>query len=174
MHPRSGRTFSRGVGANRRVSTWATVTQTVSIAAANAYSTFDLLANFKADGGTTQGVTVARTRLLYTTTSTLNATTNFTVGIIRGQASDTGTSIAGAPTPDTSPYEDWAYWAWHFTDANGNWNYEGTANGKALDLKAQRKLPELQMNYNMVIKSLAAPAYPQVFQVTGRVLLLLP
>jgi len=169
-----GRRFSRGTGANRRVTTWASVQTTVSIAAANAYNTFDLLGNFKADGGTQQGITVLRTRLLYTTASALNATTDFVVGIIRGQNTDVGVSIAGAPTPDLDPYEDWSYWAWHFTDANGNWNPHGTANTYPLDLKAQRKLPELQMNYNMVIKSLAAPAYPQVFQVTGRVLLALP
>jgi hypothetical protein len=96
------------------------------------------------------------------------------IGIIRGQNTDQGANIAGAPVPDLDPYEDWAYWAWHFTDQNGNWNPRGTANTYELDLKAKRRLPELQMAYNLVIKSLAAPSYPQVFQVTGRVLLALP
>jgi len=165
--------FSRNSGA-RRVTTWATVTQTLSITAANQYQTFDLLANFKADGGTQQGVTITRTHLRTTLQSATNATTDFTYGLIRGQNTDVGTNIAGAPVPDADPYEDWLLWRWLFTDQNGNFNASGSSNTDEIDIKAMRKLPELQMTYNYVLKVLAAPAYPMVFQVTGRVLLTLP
>jgi hypothetical protein len=43
-----------------------------------------------------------------------------------------------------------------------------------IDSKAMRKLEELQMNYNLVIDVPAAATFPAVFQVTGRVLLMLP
>lgn len=161
-----------------RRTTWATVTQTVSLAAADDYFTFDLLANFKADGGVQQAVTVARTHLLDTITSGVTAGDNFALGLIRGQSTDVGTNIAGAPTPDVDPYEDWLLWQWRFaTDAGDGvttYSEHGATNVLSFDLKAMRKLEELQMSYNLVIKQLAATTFPVVHQVTGRVLLMLP
>jgi hypothetical protein len=98
---------------------------------------------------------------------------NFHVGLIRGQASDVGVNIAGAPTPAAQPYEDWLLWDYLFVSAAGDIDRYGGSQ-LAYDLRAQRRLQELQMNYNMVIDVPAASVFPAVFQVTGRVLLKLP
>ena len=167
----------RGSLAQRRRTTWATVTQTVSLAAANNYFTFDLLANFKADGGTQQAVTVVRTHLMDSITSVVTAGDDFAMGLIRGQATDVGANIAGAPQPDLQSYEDWLLWQWRFASKSpdgGVYSTLGQTNTLEWDLKAQRKLEELQMSYNMVIKQLASATFPVVHQITGRVLLMLP
>jgi hypothetical protein len=168
------RSTARRRSAPRRSTTWATVSQTFSIAAANGYQTADLLSNFKADGGTQQGVTVARTHLRVVPTSAMVAGNNFHVGLIRGQASDVGVNIAGAPTPAAQPYEDWLLWDYMFVDALGPFLDSQGGTQLKYDLRAMRRLQELQMNYNMVIDVPAASVFPAVFQVTGRVLLKLP
>jgi hypothetical protein len=157
------------------------VTQTFSLAAANDYFTIDLLANFRADGGTQQAATIVRTHLLDSVTSVVDAGDNFAMGLIRGQRTDEGANIAGAPVPDLDPYEDWLLWQWRFAshartgvDGTGVYSEHGATNTLVVDSKAQRKLEELNMSYNLVIKQLAAGAFPAVHQVTGRVLLLLP
>ena len=163
-----------------RRTTWATVASTVSLGAADDYSTTDLLSNFKADGGVQQAVTVARTHLLLQVTSAVNPGDNFAFGLIRGQNTDVGANVAGAPVPDLDPYNDWVLWQWRFASSvnsggvTGCYSHMGFTNVLAYDVKAMRRLEELQMNYNLVIKQLAATTFPVVFQITGRVLLMLP
>jgi len=174
MSPRRRSRFVRSPG---RRTTWAIVTQTISHAAANDYSTIDLLANFKADGGVQQAVTVVRTHLLDSITSTVAPGDNYTFGLIRGQNTDIGNNVVGAPVPDLDPYNDWLLWQWRWasdTIAGGIFSHTGSTNVIPVDLKAQRKLEELQMTYNLVIKTLAAGTFPVVHQITGRVLLMLP
>jgi hypothetical protein len=157
-----------------RQTTWATVEATASIAAANGFQTLDLLSNFKADGGTQQAVTITRTHLRIIPTAGVQAAgNNFHVGLIRGQMSDVGTNIAGAPTPAAQPYEDWLLWDHLFTDQTASLDaFSGTQ--LHYDLRSQRRLEELQMNYNLVIDVPASAVFPAVFMITGRVLLKLP
>jgi hypothetical protein len=70
-------------------------------------------------------------------------------------------------------YDDWMIWDHLFSDFSGAFNEFG---GFQLnyDLKAMRRLEELQMNYNGVIEVASWTAFPAVFNVTGRVLLMLP
>jgi len=171
------RSRRRAFNRQGRKSTWATVESTISLAAANAYSTIDLLANFKADGGVQQAVTVVRTHLVDHVTSAVNPGDNFALGLIRGQNTDVGANIAGAPVPDLDPYNDWLLWQWRWAsnaNAAGIYSDCGFTNNMLYDIKAQRRLEELQMSYNLVIKQLAATTFPVVHQITGRVLLLLP
>jgi len=174
MPRRSRRSFQR----QGRRTTWATVQETVSVTAADDYVTIDLLSNFKADGGVQQAVTVVRTHLLDAITSAVDPSDNFVLGLIRGQNADVGSNIAGAPVPDVDPYDDWLLWQWRFASNNGSeigvYSEHGGTNVLTWDLKAQRRLEELQMNYNLVIKQLAASTFPVVHQITGRVLLMLP
>jgi len=167
--------FQRGSGASRRPTTWARYTNTnISFAAANAYQTLDLLSNFKTDGGVQQGVTTMRTILRYTWLAPAPAEGDtFAVGIIRGQNTDLGASIAGAPDPINDPYEDWAYWAQHVADNNGLF-FEHHANQLFIDLRSMRKLPELQMSYNVVLKVVSAPSFPATMSLTASTLLKLP
>jgi len=168
------RTRNRRSTSQRRRTTWATVSSTISIPAANGFNTIDLLGLFKADGGTQQAVTIARTHLRVIPTSASWALgNNFHVGIIKGQSSDVGAGVVGAPTPAANPYADWVIWDYHFFDnALGLNQYTGAQ--LEYDLKSMRRLEELQMNYNLVIDVPAAATFPAVFQVTGRILLMLP
>jgi hypothetical protein len=150
-----------------------TVDQTFSIAAANGYQTNDLLTTFKADGGTQQAVTIARTHLRVCPVTNPALGNNFYMGLIRGQNTDVGVNTAGAPNPATALYADWLLWEHVFVDTQAQFTAAGGAQLE-LDLRAMRRLEELQMNYNMVIEVPAWATFPAVFQVTGRILLMLP
>jgi len=146
-----------------------------ALAANGNYSTLDLLAPFKTDGGVQQGVTVTRTHLNFSVTSQASAADAFTWGIIRGQNTDVGANVAGAPTPDLDPYEDWAMWRTE-TCADGiaqNHYFPGSSNVRDFDLRAQRRLPELQMTWNLVMKRLTGSVTLNV-TVTASILLKLP
>jgi hypothetical protein len=158
----------------RRKTTWAHVLETVSIAAANGYSTIDLLQQAKADGLAQQAVTITRTHLRITWQSPAPAAgNNWYYGLVRGQSQDVGANVVGAPTPVNEPYADWLLWDYLYADNNGLF-FPHHANQHVIDLKAQRRLEELQMNYNMVIGVVAAPSFPVTLQVMGRVLVTLP
>ena len=173
MPTRGGRRSGVARSQRRRTS-WVTVDQTISIPAANGYNTIDLLASFKADGGTQQAVTIGRTHLRIAPTAGFQAPGNsWYLGLIRGQNSDVGASVVGAPNPATALYADWLLWEHVVVDTGLGINQY---NGEQLmiDSKAMRRLEELQMNYNLVITVPASSVFPATFLVTGRVLLLLP
>jgi hypothetical protein len=174
-HSRRSSSLRRAVA--RRKTTWARIQETTTIAAANAYSTFDMLAGWKADGGSQQGVTIVRTHLLLTQTTACNPGDNFVWGLIRGQNTDQGVGVVGAPVPDLDPYEDWLMWEHRYAsnfEANGCYSSSGGTNSLYYDLRAKRVLPELQQAYNCVIKSLSSVTYPVTIQVNGSILLTLP
>jgi len=139
---------------SRRRTTWARGSGAQSFAAAG-YSTFDLLNDYVAAGGTTAGVTVVRTHLYLSFAVAPTVGTPFGVGIVRGQNTDVGLSVVGAPRPITDEFEDWAFWEVPIASDAGTgvgpayypWNI------RMLDLKSQRKIPELQMSYNLVLQS---------------------
>jgi len=172
---RSRRRFNAGHGASRRRTTWARVESTVTLAATGDYGTTDLLTAFKADGGVTQGVTIARSHLVLAVEDLPDAGDQFAWGLIRGQNTDVGVNIAGAPEPVADPYEDWAMWelltAGAIVGAGAYW--PGGGNTWRYDIKAQRKIPELQQAWNAVFTNVSATT-PFTIGVTGSILLLLP
>jgi hypothetical protein len=172
---RSGRRLNIHSMAPRRTTTWARSTNSFSLAVAG-YATLDLLAPFKTSGGQQQGVTVVRTHLNFSVFSTATSRDIFTWGVMRGQNTDVGANIAGAPTPDLDPYEDWAMWRTEQASPTSATNafFFPAGNNRDFDIKAQRRLPELQMTYNLVIKCLVATAAPLQLQVAASVLLKLP
>src|ERR1700722_13129854 len=93
-----------------RPTTWARSVNVFALAANGNYSTLDLLGPFKTSGGVTQGVTVIRTHLAWSVTTAVAAGDSFSWATGRGQNSDIGANIAGAPVPDTQQYEDWNMW----------------------------------------------------------------
>jgi len=174
--PSRRRRFTRSPG---RRTTWASVDTGMILAAADDYTTIDLLSNFKADGGVQQAVTVVRTHLMVAVTSAVQTGDRFSLGLIRGQSTDVGDNIAGAPVADADPYEDWLLWKIYnagTTDSGsgaGVFSPHGNTNVLEFDLKAQRKLEELQMSYNLVIRNIASEvAFTP--KITGRILLMLP
>src|ERR1700726_923867 len=101
-------------GTARRRTTWARSLGTITNGAVGGYGSVALLAEFKAAGGVQQGVTVGRILLRWSHTTLVATGDEFAIGVIRGQNTDVGTSIAGAPEPVADPYEDWLYWSVHY------------------------------------------------------------
>jgi len=168
----SGR--ARPARRDRRRTTWATFVQAINLGTDGAYVTVDLLANFRAAGGTTAGCTILRTHLLWSATAGFASPGDFFAhGLYRGQTVDVSASPAPqAPNPVTDLYEDWMLWEERVADNEGALTQYGVANG-AIDLRAKRKIPELHMTYLYVITRGHSTATATV-QVTGRVLLALP
>ena len=174
MPTRRRRTFS--TSAARRRTTWATVSEVITLAGTGDYQTIDLLANFKADGGVQQACTIARTHLVLAVEDAPDAGDQFAWGLLRGQNSDVGTNIAGAPTPNEDPYNDWVLWetlSAGVAPGGGAAYWPGSGNVWRYDIKAMRKLEELQMCYNAVFDNISGTA-PLTIGVTGRVLVMLP
>jgi hypothetical protein len=172
MHSR--RSISRGSGL-RRKTTWArdNITDTV---ASNTFKTYDLLATAKSAGLAQQGVTIARTHLSIQVWSAVAGGDQMAFGIIRGQNTDVGTSVAGAPVPIADPYEDWVWWDIRTASepgGSGCYSRTGLTNSWTIDVRAQRRLPELQMSYNLVMQA-AVVAATVSFTVCASTLLMLP
>ena len=147
-----------------------------ALAANGNYSTLDLLGPFKTSGGVTQGVTVIRTHLAWSVTTAVAAGDSFSWATGRGQNSDIGANIAGAPVPDTQQYEDWNMWRFEVAcnSTGAGASYWKQANQTEFDVKAARKIPELQQSYNLVIKRQTVTAATLGITVVASVLLKLP
>jgi len=175
--PNSNRRPSRTSGSNRRKTTWASLfTQAISLTAANQYTTIDLLSEYSGKAGASLvGITVIRTIWLLTVLGSPATGDQFTYGVIRGQASDVGANIAGAPVP-TDHYEDWAYLSQETAGgtSSATFCHTGASNILAYDLKVSRKLPELDMRWNFVIEAGPHTTFPATFSLAARSLILLP
>jgi hypothetical protein len=174
MPRRSGRSSGRSSSARRRT-TWATVTGTTSVAAANGFVATDLLTQYRAVlGADTAGVTIARAHLHYSVTAGLTAIGNNIVhGIIVTDLNDVGANIAGSPRPASDLNADWMWWEWKFTDVSGNLEPGGAANWD-VDLRGKRKMHQVGQTLVDVMQVPASAAFPVTVQVTGRILLMLP
>jgi len=164
---------SRSMGRARRRTTWATHQSTESFAAANDKHTIDLLDGYKTAGGTVAGITVGRTLIhLAVTAGTQTAGDRLNVGLIRGQDSDVGTNITGAPDASSKFFEDWAWLEQYDSSVSGGGPLYGKygSNVLSIDVHAKRKLPELQMSWNLVLHSSVIVTW----QLFTRTLILLP
>jgi len=174
---RAGRRLNIHTMAPRRETTWARSVNVFALAANGNYSTLDLLQPFKTSGGVQQGVTVTRMHMTWSVTSSVASTDSFAWGVLRGQNTDVGANIAGAPVPDLDPYEDWMMWRTEtacFNGGGGSFFWENSSNVREVDIKAQRRLPELQMTCNLVVKRLLSVAATQQITVSVSTLLKLP
>jgi hypothetical protein len=146
---------------------------TSSLGNAAAYENFDLLANFKTDGGVTQGVTVARIHCRMTRTSALTSGDVYDWGIFRGQNADVGLSVVGAPNASADPYEDWMFWE---SIGTGHELAEqpGGGNTRVYDIRAKRKLLQLQEVLVLSHGTANVTTFPLTVFFSGSVLLMLP
>jgi hypothetical protein len=165
---------SRSAGTARRRTTWATHQSTEAFAAANDLHTINLLDQYLTAGGSIAGITVARTvvHLAYTTATGPASGDRLTVGLIRGQNTDVGTNVVGAPSPSANLFEDWA-WLEQYdasTSAGGPLYGKWGSNVISLDIRSKRKLPELQMTWNLALKSSVIASW----QLFARTLIYLP
>ena len=157
-----------------RTTTWARSVNVFALGANGNYATLDLLAPFKTSGGIQQGATVTRIHLGIAVTSAVAASDSFAWGILRGQDSDIGANVAGAPVPSTHPYEDWMMWRTEVACAGVNTSYWRDANQVEWDLRSQRRLPELQMALNMVVIRNSVTAANLAITAVASILLKLP
>lgn len=179
MSPLHRRSSVRPLGSTRRRTTWAREIGSATLSTDGAYSTFDLLNTFKTAGGNTQGITIARTHLVIAIQSVPAANDALAYGVIRGQNTDVGLSIAGAPSPNGDLFEDWAFWEYLPMAAQPDGGGycaapTGPNDSWRVDIRAKRKLPELQMSWNFVIERVAAVSTDLVVNFSASTLLMLP
>ena len=172
MSPRhaSGRRMG---GTARRRTTWATHQSTETFAAANDLHTINLLDQYLTAGGEQAGITIARTVVhLAITSATVTSGDRFSIGLIRGQSSDVGLNIAGAPSPSAQLFADWAWLEQYDASTSGGGPLYGKwgSNVVSIDTTAKRRLPELQMTWNLALKSSVIATW----QLFARTLIYLP
>jgi hypothetical protein len=88
-----------------------------------------------------------------------------------------GVTIAGAPTPVSHPYEDWLWWSVFYgctQPGAGSQMFPGGGNVYEVDIKAKRRLEDLNENLNLVSVNPVAGAFPAQVNYTASVLLMLP
>ena len=146
----------------RRRTTWARDNLLVGpVATGNHWVTNDLLATFKSAGGNQQGVTVGRIHLRGSIWSAVAAGDQFALGVIRGQDTDVGSSVVGSPNPVANPYEDWLFWGiYTASNAGGSGVYSptGLTNVIEIDIKAKRRLEELDQQLQLVVMNVVTGA----------------
>jgi hypothetical protein len=171
MHSRRRRAVGRSV---RRRTTWARFDASLAVPLVNEVITADLLSVWKGAGGTQQAVTIGRTHIRVVLLGGAPiAGNNIFIGLIRGQTNDVGSNIAGAPNPSVDLNEDWLLWD-KLTVDPALALVPGGSQQVTYDLKAMRKLSELEESYNVAISSTSYNAFPANVRVTCSTLLLLP
>jgi len=147
----------------RRKLTWATVRsagQTINTTG----TLVDLLAEYKLAGGSTQGITIMRTHIaLNVTSASAGVGDGAFVGLVVGTDVDTTTQI----TP-TEPFLDWMLYTSYYSAGGG-----GVINSATVDLRAKRKMQELNQVYWMDLVALLGVNATQV-AFTARTLIALP
>jgi len=168
---------SARVGSARRRTTWARSVGVITNAAAANFATVDLLAEFKAAGGNTQGVTVGRCHLRWSNTTLVAPSDEIAIGVLKGQDSDVGASVVGAPEPLAKPYADWLYWSVFYgcdQPGAGTTFYEGGSNNWSADIRAKRKLADLNETLNLVVRNAQSGTFPATTLYSASTLLILP
>jgi len=138
----------------RRRTTWARYGGFSTIGAASSV-TLNVLSGYSAlPGASLAGITIGRTLINLSITANPVAGDIFTWGLIRGQDTDAGSPTpVGAPVPATHTYEDWAWWEQTTSDSVGPSYWSGVSNQRWVDVRSKRKLPELQMAWNLVLQA---------------------
>ena len=124
----------------------------------------DLLAEYKLAGGSTQGITIMRTHIaLNVTSASAGVGDGAFVGLVVGTDADTATQV----TP-TEPFLDWMLYTSIYSAGGG-----GVINSHEIDLRAKRKMQELNQIYWLDLAALLGTNATQV-AFTARTLIALP
>ena len=166
MPPRHRRSY--GPSRTRRRLTWATVDQSLTLAA-GAGSNVDLLALLNVAGSNIIGLTVMRTHLELGITTTVSVGDRLRVGLAIGKASDLGPIAAGDLTP-ADPGLEWQLWR-HET-ASPTFSEDGSNNNLRYDVKSRRRIRQLNDRY--ILSTLNSVGVSKTFTIQGRVLCALP
>jgi len=155
----------------RRKLVWAETGGTLTPGVAGAGAITDLLAGYRAGGGSTQGITIMRTHIAYSAFlhAAPNAGNGFASGVI---VDDTAQTVA---TMNTSQiYKDWMYITNKYSGNSDTAFASGTGfiYGGDIDLRSKRKCQELQQTLWMCTDRLTANVIDVAF--LARVLIALP
>jgi hypothetical protein len=165
-------------GAERRRTDWARQSGAITVEAGD-LTYINLLDDYVSDGGNLAGVTVARTHLRLSVTSDVTAGDTFYWGMIAGPTSYVGTNLTGVPGPEEDPYADWAMWenptaSLDVLTGTGYGRYFGPANNRMVDLRAKRKLSQLQTSWLICVLGGTIAATTLVVNYSHSTLLMLP
>jgi hypothetical protein len=133
---------TRPIRPQRRRLEWADSLITFNAIATNTLQTTDLLANFVADGGSREGVTVIRTHIqcAYAPASVGGRST---IGLI--VSSLQASTITGELNPLNDPYEPWLLVKTLYPGASGA--TVNATNPFEIDVKSKRKVQHIQETY---------------------------
>jgi hypothetical protein len=143
----------------RRRTDWARQSGSFTLTTGTASATtVDLLTQYKADGGNTAGVTVARTHLRMAITSDVTGGDDFYWGLYRGAISNVGSELSGSPTPFTDPYNDWAMWqhlvaSLDVLSTTGYAHYWPATNNHEYDIRSKRRIDQVQMGWLLCVEA---------------------
>jgi len=156
----------------RRKRVWADEAGSLTGAAKATLFAFDLLATYRAAGGSTQGVTVVRTVVdLACSVDQASALGDIvTWGLVKGTQ-----TVADAPDPFSEPFADWAYIHTSFPgEANSDLTAGSPRVPSTFDVHSMRKIDEVGDTW--LLCYLASMTTPTTFTTKFRVrtLLLLP
>jgi hypothetical protein len=131
-----------------------------------------MLTQYKSDGGSHVGCTVARIHLNIAVTSATAAGQQFSFGVMKGQDADVGLNIAGAPDVSADPYGDWLIMRELFCDNRGNYWPTGGGLNFSYDIRAKRKLEKINDSLSFVLQTQGHAGL--AVAATARILLMLP
>ena len=166
MPPRMRRTVSVHRSGSRRKLVWATTSVSVVLGASPTFNNIDLLANLRVAGSSVLGATVMRTHLTMLVDNTGRlVTSRSTYGIIVEDLENVG----GVTDLASNPGRDWAYLVSRSPISN-----QGAIGQELIevDLKAKRKVQELDQSWLLCMDNNAGPA--MTYRVWARTLVALP
>ncbi len=168
---RSHRRGSRRTAGQRRKLVWCTTDADVALTA-NQSSCLSLLAGLSVAGATHLGVTVMRTHIRMSPSTTPALGDNMYFGLLIGRSLDVGTAIAGQPDPSLAANADldWMYINKFY--AAPNFGDDGSSNILTLDNRSKRVMQELNQAYFLCFHSGMAAAV--TWHVFARTLVALP
>jgi len=171
--PARARRSSHAIRRPRRKLVWSTVDQTLTLAAVGNGSNIDLLTALKVGGASILGTTIMRTHLALDVFSAVALADNFYWGLAVLPNSQLVTNVAVSATvvnPAQNPEIDWMMWKHEY--ASPTYGESASNNTIPIDVRAKRRLEELNETYCFSLRGSAGAAFTA--QLSGRVLLALP
>jgi len=162
---RSSRRGTRSTGSHRQL-VWGTVDGILSSSLVNGFQVLDMLPDIDLTSSAL-GSTVMRTHLTITPTTAPAVADFYKIGLMIGRNNEIGTNLAGVSLVD-SPDLDWMFR--RIYTFNGGIEMGG-GNIISIDLRAKRKLSELNQRYVLAIGTNTGAAVQ--FRIYARTLLAL-
>jgi len=157
----------------RRKRVWADTQSTDLGFAEDALRSDDLLADYRAETGSTQGVTVARTivTMLWYINEAHTPDDFITVGLIKGTK-----ATADVADPITEPYADWAFLRTMYSGETNGLVTADACEVLTIDTSAMRKVEEVGETWWLIYRGSAPITSTATYSIRARTrtLLLLP